>query len=158
MAGGTQTVLLREWRSYSPCRLTVTVSPIEMDIKSSPASRGPEYIVRVRERISAIETSGMSSTEHFGLTPLPRRSARFPIFFNVVSRARNSFGLASAKTFLISAACLRLGSVAFSYPPLLSAARLFGFLGPLFGLALLGFDFVQRERKTPRKPGRTLDL
>jgi len=41
------------------------------------------------------------------LTPVPRLSARFPIFFNVVSRARNSFGLASAKTFLISAACLR---------------------------------------------------
>jgi hypothetical protein len=30
-----------------------------------------------------------------------------PIFFRAVSRARNSFGLASAKTFLISAACLR---------------------------------------------------
>src|SRR5271169_2895256 len=45
--------------------------------------------------------------KHFGLTPVPRFSARFPIFFNVVSRARNSFGLASAKTFLISAACLR---------------------------------------------------
>src|ERR1700752_1500480 len=44
---------------------------------------------------------------HFGLTPVPRLSARFPIFFNVVSRACNSFGLASAKTFLISAACLR---------------------------------------------------
>src|SRR6266481_4461037 len=43
----------------------------------------------------------------FGLSPFPRLSARFPIFFNVVSRARNSFGLASAKTFLISAACLR---------------------------------------------------
>ncbi len=95
-----------------------------------------------------------------GLIP-PRKSDSFwfsRAYFNVVSRARNSFGLASAKTFLISAACLRLGSVAFSYPPLLSAARLFGFLGPLFGLALLGFDFVQRERKTPRKPGRTLDL
>jgi len=45
--------------------------------------------------------------KHFGLTPVPRLSARFPIFFNVVSRARISFGLASAKTFLISAACLR---------------------------------------------------
>src|SRR5713101_7274169 len=45
--------------------------------------------------------------KHFGLTPVPRLSARFPIFFNIVSRARNSFGLASAKTFLISAACLR---------------------------------------------------
>src|SRR5580698_6703540 len=45
--------------------------------------------------------------KHFGLTPVPRLSARFPIFFNVVSRARNSFGLASAKTFLISASCLR---------------------------------------------------
>jgi hypothetical protein len=45
--------------------------------------------------------------KHFGLTPVPRLSARFPIFFNVVSRARNSFGLASAKTFLMSAACLR---------------------------------------------------
>src|SRR5258705_1571359 len=44
---------------------------------------------------------------HFGLTPVRRLSAWFPIFFNVVSRARNSFGLASAKTFLISAACLR---------------------------------------------------
>src|SRR5258708_3101474 len=44
---------------------------------------------------------------HFGLTPVPRFSARLPIFFNVVSRARNSFGLASANTFLISAACLR---------------------------------------------------
>jgi len=38
---------------------------------------------------------------------VPRLSARFPIFFKVVSRARNSFGLASAKTFLISAACFR---------------------------------------------------
>src|SRR5713226_569853 len=45
--------------------------------------------------------------KHFGLTPVPRLSARFPIFFNVVSKARNSFGLASAKTLLISAACLR---------------------------------------------------
>jgi hypothetical protein len=45
--------------------------------------------------------------KHFGLTPVPRLSARFPIFFSVVSTARNSFGLASAKTFLISAACLR---------------------------------------------------
>src|SRR6476661_4474750 len=45
--------------------------------------------------------------KHFGLAPVPRLSARLPIFFNVVSRARNSFGLASAKTFLISAACLR---------------------------------------------------
>src|SRR5260370_31129845 len=45
--------------------------------------------------------------KHFGLTPVPRLSARLPIFFNVVSRARNSFGFASAKTFLISAACLR---------------------------------------------------
>lgn len=47
-------------------------------------------------------------------------------------------------------ACYELGSVAFPYPPLLSAARLIGFLGPLFGLALFGFDFVQRKRKTPR--------
>src|SRR5881398_2646170 len=46
------------------------------------------------------------SRKHFGLAPVPRLSARFPIFFNVVSRARNSFGLAPAKTFLISAACL----------------------------------------------------
>ena len=46
---------------YSPGRLTVTESPIEMDIRSSPASRGPEYIARVREMISAIETSGISS-------------------------------------------------------------------------------------------------
>src|SRR4029077_18651274 len=45
--------------------------------------------------------------KHFGLTPVPRLSARLPIFFNVVSRARNSFELAAAKTFLISAACLR---------------------------------------------------
>src|SRR4029077_11556365 len=45
--------------------------------------------------------------KRFGLTPVPRLSARLPIFFNVVSRARNSFGLASAKTLLISAACLR---------------------------------------------------
>src|SRR5713101_5842305 len=45
--------------------------------------------------------------KHFGLTPVPTLSARLPIFFSVVSRARNSFGLASAKTFLISAACLR---------------------------------------------------
>src|ERR1700737_309041 len=44
---------------------------------------------------------------HFGLTPVPRFSARLPIFSNVASRARNSFGPASAKTFLISAACLR---------------------------------------------------
>jgi hypothetical protein len=44
--------------------------------------------------------------------------------------------------------CYELGSVAFPYPPLLSAARLFGFLGPLFGLALLGFDFAQRKRNT----------
>ena len=45
--------------------------------------------------------------KHFGSTPVPRLSARLPIFFNVVSRARNCFGLASAKTFLISAVCLR---------------------------------------------------
>src|SRR5712692_3889851 len=45
--------------------------------------------------------------KHLGLTPVPRLSARFPIFFNAVSRARNSFGLASAKTFPISAACFR---------------------------------------------------
>src|SRR5712671_487924 len=45
--------------------------------------------------------------KHFGLTPVPRLSARFPIFFSIVSRLRTSFGLASAKTFLISAACLR---------------------------------------------------
>src|SRR5580700_11446203 len=45
--------------------------------------------------------------KHFGLTPVPRLSARLPIFFNAISRARNSFGLASAKIFLISAACLR---------------------------------------------------
>src|SRR6267154_5161400 len=45
--------------------------------------------------------------KHFALTPVPRFSARLPTFFNVVSRARNSFALASAKTFLISAACLR---------------------------------------------------
>src|SRR5580692_5748 len=52
--------------------------------------------------------------KHFGLTPVPRFSARFPIFFNVASRARNSFGLASAKTFLISAACLRkIGAINF---------------------------------------------
>lgn len=53
--------------------------------------------------------------------------------------------------------CYELGSVAFPYPPLLRAARLFGFLGPLLGLALLGFDFIQRKRRTPRKPGRTLN-
>src|ERR1700745_4095983 len=45
--------------------------------------------------------------KHFGLAPVPKLSARFPIFFNVVSRARNSFGLASAKTFLMSAVCFR---------------------------------------------------
>src|SRR5271170_490303 len=45
--------------------------------------------------------------KHFGLTPVPRLSARFPIFFNVVSKALSSFGLASANTLLISAACLR---------------------------------------------------
>jgi len=54
--------------------------------------------------------------------------------------------------------CYELGSVAFPYPPLLRAARLFGLLGPLLGLALLGFDFIQRKRRTPRKPGRTLNL
>jgi hypothetical protein len=45
--------------------------------------------------------------EDFGLALLLRLSARLPIFFNVASRDRNSLGLASAKTFLISAACLR---------------------------------------------------
>src|SRR6267154_5254428 len=45
--------------------------------------------------------------KHFRLTPVLRLSARFPIFFRAVSRARNSFGLVSANTFLISAACLR---------------------------------------------------
>src|SRR5882757_7360002 len=54
--------------------------------------------------------------KHFGLTPVPRFSARLPIFFNVVSRARNSFGLASAKTFLISAACLRKIGAINSFP------------------------------------------
>src|SRR5580692_1376310 len=39
--------------------------------------------------------------KHFGLTPVPRFSARLPIFFSIVSSARNSFGLAPAKTFLI---------------------------------------------------------
>jgi len=38
--------------------------------------------------------------------------------------------------------CYELGSVAWPTPPLLRAAGLFGFLGPLLGLALLGFDFV----------------
>jgi hypothetical protein len=54
--------------------------------------------------------------------------------------------------------CYELGSVAWPYPPLLRAARLFGFLGPLSGLAFLGFDFIQRKRRTPRRPGRTLNL
>src|SRR6266481_5541166 len=45
--------------------------------------------------------------KYFGLIPAPNLSARLPIFFNVASSVRNSFGLASAKTFLISAACLR---------------------------------------------------
>ena len=45
--------------------------------------------------------------EYFGLIPIPRFSARLPIFLNVASSARNSVGLASANTFLISAACLR---------------------------------------------------
>src|SRR5271169_7149708 len=45
--------------------------------------------------------------EDVGLALLLRLSARLPIFFNVASRDRNSLGLASAKTFLISAACLR---------------------------------------------------
>ena len=38
---------------------------------------------------------------------LLKLSALLPIFLSVASRARNSLGLASAKTFLISAACLR---------------------------------------------------
>src|ERR1700730_3712782 len=38
---------------------------------------------------------------------VPRLSALLPIFFNVVSRFRNSFGLALAKTLLVSAVCLR---------------------------------------------------
>jgi hypothetical protein len=38
---------------------------------------------------------------------VPSRSARLPIFCSIVSRFRNSFGLASAQTLLISAACLR---------------------------------------------------
>src|SRR5258708_3057253 len=56
--------------------------------------------------------------------------------------------------------CYELGSVAWPTPPLLRAAGLFGFLGPLLGLALLGFDFVQWKRRTLRKPGpgRTLSL
>src|SRR5216683_360704 len=41
------------------------------------------------------------------LIPVPRLSARFPIFFSIVSRVRNSFGLASAKTFAISEECFR---------------------------------------------------
>jgi hypothetical protein len=44
--------------------------------------------------------------------------------------------------------CSELGSVAFPYPPSLSAARLFGLLGPLLGVALVLFDIVQRKRKT----------
>jgi len=39
------------------------------------------------------------------IDPVPRLSARFPIFFNVVSRARQLFRARIAKTFLISAAC-----------------------------------------------------
>jgi hypothetical protein len=41
------------------------------------------------------------------LASLAKFPARLPIFFNVASSARNSFGLVSAKTVLISAACLR---------------------------------------------------
>src|SRR5437899_10576977 len=45
--------------------------------------------------------------QELGFIPVPRLSARFPIFFNVVSRVRNSFALESANTLLISPACLR---------------------------------------------------
>jgi hypothetical protein len=45
--------------------------------------------------------------QDLGLIPFPKLWARFPIFFSIVSRVRNSFGLESPKTFLISAACLR---------------------------------------------------
>jgi hypothetical protein len=50
---------------------------------------------------------GLDTLDNFGLTPVPRLSARLPILFNVASKARNSFRLASANNFLISAACLR---------------------------------------------------
>jgi hypothetical protein len=42
--------------------------------------------------------------QDLGFIPVPRLSARLPIFFSIVSRLRNSFGLASAMTFAISPA------------------------------------------------------
>ena len=54
--------------------------------------------------------------------------------------------------------CYELGSVAWPYPPLLRAARLFGFLSPLSGLAFLAFDFIRWRRRTPRRPGQALNL
>src|ERR1700687_1096473 len=44
--------------------------------------------------------------QDLGFIPVPRLSARLPIFFSIVSRLRNSW-LASAKNFPIAAACLR---------------------------------------------------
>jgi hypothetical protein len=48
--------------------------------------------------------------EYFGLIPVPRFSARLPIFFNVASSARNSFEFACANTLLISPYGRSMGS------------------------------------------------
>jgi hypothetical protein len=50
--------------------------------------------------------------------------------------------------------CSELGSVAWPTPPSLFAAELVEYVGPLLGLALLSFDFVQWKRSAPRKPER----
>jgi hypothetical protein len=56
------------------------------------------------------------SHQDLRFVPLPRLSARLPVFFSIVSKLRNSFGLASAKTSPISAACLRKIGVINSLP------------------------------------------
>src|ERR1700682_3772681 len=45
--------------------------------------------------------------QDLGLIPVPKLSARLPIFFSIFSRLRTSFGVASANTFPISSACFR---------------------------------------------------
>jgi hypothetical protein len=89
--------------SYATRRLSDTCSPIFSPATLLSLCKCP----RPYSRLIGVPRRYESWLQDLGLIPVPRLSARFPIFFNVVSRARNSFGLASAKTFLISAACLR---------------------------------------------------
>jgi len=48
--------------------------------------------------------------QDLGFIPVLRLSARLPIFFSIVSRLRNSFGLVSAKTFVVLVARFAQGA------------------------------------------------